>query len=70
MNEMERDKEMGFHLKDEEIDEIYEDYGYEMGEEEDKMRKSGFSGNYDLDIIHENPDDEIEASGSKQGSPP
>ena len=72
MNEMEKDKEMGFHLKDEEIDEIYEheDYGYEVGEEENQFRKSGFSGNYDLDIIHENPDDEIEASGSKQGSPP
>ena len=68
MNEMEKEKgEMGFHLKEQEIDEIYEheDYGYEMGEEENQMRKSGFSGNYDLDIIHENPDDEIEASGSK-----
>ena len=42
------------------------DYG-----EEEQFRNSGaFSGNYDLDIIQEYPDDEIEASGSKQGSPP
>ena len=66
---MERDNGVGFHLRDDEIDEIYEheEYGFEneMGEEDTNFRKSGFSGNYDLDIIHENPDDEIEASGSK-----
>jgi hypothetical protein len=57
------------------LDDIYqqEDYGIEMdyGEEEEEFRGSnGFSGNYDLDIIQENPDDEAEASGSKQESPP
>mmetsp|Transcript_29393 Transcript_29393/g.44415 ORF Transcript_29393/g.44415 Transcript_29393/m.44415 type:complete len:109 (-) Transcript_29393:1657-1983(-) len=46
------------------------------GEEEDEMpyprggiQNSTFYGNSDLDIIHEKPDDEITASGSKQGSP-
>jgi hypothetical protein len=49
------------------------DYGEEEEEEEEQehFRKSNaFSGNYDLDIIQEHPDDEVEASGSKQGSPP
>ena len=36
----------------------------DYGEEEEEFRGSnGFSGNYDLDIIQENPDDEAEASG-------
>ena len=42
----------------------------EYGEEEEFRKSGAFSGNYDLDIIQEFPDDEIEASGSKQGSPP
>jgi hypothetical protein len=73
MNEMEMVKPLSFHPREQEIDEIYEheEYGYEMGEEEEaNFRKSGFSGNYDLEIIHENADDEIEGSGSKHGSPP
>ena len=56
-----------------EIDEIYkqDEYGIEMdmemeyGEEEEFRKSGAFSGNYDLDIIQEFPDDEIEASGSK-----
>ena len=37
-----------------------------------EFRASGIKnmGNSNLDIIHENPDDEIEASGSKAESPP
>lgn len=42
----------------------------EYGEEEAFRNSAAFSGNYDLDIIQEHPEDEIDGSLSKQGSPP
>ena len=51
----------------EELDEIYEeDYGAEEAAEEMNFRATGHSGFNNLDIIHENPDDEIDASGASK----
>ena len=44
-----------------------DDYYGEDGEE--YMYGSGYSGNRDLAIIHENPDDEEKQNSSKKSSP-
>ena len=76
--EMERDFEkrnkyknggVGDHLND--FDGAYEDdYGFELNDQEEEEQfyrgsASKINGNYDLDVIDENPDDQMESSGSK-----
>ena len=65
----------------ERLDAIYnDDMEYEgeldIGEDEREVRfknrgnNLNYSGNTDLYVIHENIDDEVDASGSKKSSPP
>lgn len=49
--------------------ELMDDDEDEMEEAEYRAAMNGHNGS-NLDIIHENPDDEVDASGSKHESPP